>query len=248
MVSAHMAQIGGRQAGCATPGCEPARVQTMPGHRCANQVLVTIPRLCEIVQAAAHFGACRQAVPDIRRRTTQDYCRDALPMNDCESQGEIVEPRASNVIEALRDIGYTLGSAVADLIDNSISAEARQIGIRFGFDDERRPWMAILDDGRGMEPAELVEAMRPGGRDPMAPRPGTDLGRFGLGLKTASFSQCRRTTVLTRRNGVQAVRQWDLDLVRSSNRWLLRTPSADEVAQLPCLAERVLPASVLDPR
>lgn len=150
---------------------------------------------------------------------------------------EVVEPRASNVIEALRDIGYTLGSAVADLIDNSISAEATHICLRFGISADRKPWFALIDDGRGMTQSELVEAMRCGGRDPLAERSGEDLGRFGLGLKTASFSQCRRATVVSRRNDLQCARQWDLDLVRRTNRWLLRTPQESELRDLPCLNE-----------
>lgn len=146
---------------------------------------------------------------------------------------EIVEPAASNMVEALRDIGYSLESAVADILDNSISAAARSIDIRFGWTDDHKPWIAIIDNGNGMDAKELVEAMRPGGRDPLAKRKISDLGRFGLGLKTASFSQCRKVSVISKKTGQISARQWDLDLVRLRNKWALRTPSMDELGSFP---------------
>jgi hypothetical protein len=146
---------------------------------------------------------------------------------------EIVEPTASNMVEALRDIGYSLESAVADILDNSISAEARLIDIRFGWTDDVQPWIAIIDNGRGMAAEELVEAMRPGGKDPLAKRKASDLGRFGLGLKTASFSQCRKVTVITKQAGQVYSRQWDLNLVRIKNKWALRKPSENELSSFP---------------
>jgi hypothetical protein len=153
-----------------------------------------------------------------------------------EPNCDVVDPSASNMIEALRDIGYSLESAVADIIDNSIFAEATQIDIRFGWEQEGVPWLAIIDDGHGMSDVELAEAMRLGGRDPLGPRKENDLGRFGLGLKTASFSQCRRLTVVSRRNGSSSARQWDLDLVRDRNKWLLRRLGPEEIASLTCSA------------
>lgn len=150
---------------------------------------------------------------------------------------ELVEPAASHMIEALRDIGYSLETAIADIIDNSISAGARKIDLWFGWDPDEEPWIAIADDGRGMTTGELVEAMRPGGRDPLGKRAARDLGRFGLGLKTASFSQCRKLTVVSFQAGERVARQWDLDLVRTSNRWLLRTPDDSEIQAIPYLTE-----------
>jgi len=149
---------------------------------------------------------------------------------------DIVDPKASSMVEALRDIGYSLESAVADVIDNSISASATRIDIRFGWEDEASPWLAIFDDGHGMAEAELVEAMRPGGRDPLALRQADDLGRFGLGLKTASFSQCRKVTVASKADKVLSVRQWDLDLVRAMDKWVLKTPGPEELEALPGLS------------
>lgn len=159
-------------------------------------------------------------------------------MNNCVNEEldeafDIVEPAASNMVEALRDIGYSLESAVADIIDNSISAEARQVDIQFGWTPDSKPWIAIVDDGWGMTELELVEAMRPGGKDPLQKRLANDLGRFGLGLKTASFSQCRKVTVISRKAGEVASRQWDLDLVRKRNLWILRRPDSEEIANLP---------------
>lgn len=147
---------------------------------------------------------------------------------------EVIDPNASNMIEALRDIGYSLESAVADIIDNSITAKASRIDIRFGWSDDQQPWLCIIDNGTGMSESELVEAMRPGGRDPLVHRGKDELGRFGLGLKTASFSQCRKLTVSTRSNNSLSARQWDLDLVRRKGTWSLRKPNDDELKELPC--------------
>lgn len=153
-----------------------------------------------------------------------------------EDGWDIVEPKASSMVEALRDIGYSLESAVADVIDNSISASATRIDIRFGWEGETSPWLAIFDNGHGMSESELVEAMRPGGRDPLALRKSDDLGRFGLGLKTASFSQCRKVTVASMSDKVLSARQWDLDLVRAKDKWVLKTPDSAELDALPGLS------------
>lgn len=149
---------------------------------------------------------------------------------------EELPPKASAMIEAMRDIGYSLESAVADIIDNSITARARQIDVRFGWHDEK-PWIGIVDDGDGMSPKVLREAMRPGSQNPLESRSKDDLGRFGLGLKTASFSQCRRLTVVSRQEGVESAARWDLDYVAKSDRWTLLRPSESERALLPCIGE-----------
>jgi len=158
------------------------------------------------------------------------------PAHSLEDGLTVVDPNASSMVEALRDIGYSLESAVADVIDNSITATATRIDIRFGWEGDAAPWLAIFDNGYGMTESELVEAMRPGGKDPLALRSTDDLGRFGLGLKTASFSQCRKVTVVTISDGVQSARQWDLDLVRAKNKWVLKTPNLAELDVLPGLS------------
>src|SRR5947209_1369949 len=100
------------------------------------------------------------------------------------------EPEASSMIETFRAIGYSIQSAVADIVDNSISAGAKNIRINFEWKGANT-WLAIKDDGIGMDNDELIQAMKPGSRNPNEERSAKDLGRFGLGLKTASFSQCR---------------------------------------------------------
>ncbi len=124
----------------------------------------------------------------------------------------------------MRDIGYSLQTALADIIDNSITAGARHIGIHSDTTSDT-PSIAILDDGCGMTEKELLEAMRPGSVSPLARRDSRDLGRFGLGLKTASFSQCRRLTVLSRKAGSPiACARWDLDTVAEWDDWLVEIP------------------------
>ena len=106
-------------------------------------------------------------------------------------------PDAQYMLEALRGMDYTPASAIADLIDNSISANATEVYLLFlsQNDNNPKPIVVIADNGNGMTFDELRKAMRLGGVNPRDTRDITDLGRFGLGLKTASFSQCRRLTV-----------------------------------------------------
>ena len=110
-------------------------------------------------------------------------------------------PKASAMIESLRGLGYTTATALADIIDNSIAASASNINITFIWLGTKSI-ISILDNGNGMTESELDKGMRLGEINPLENREPTDLGRFGLGLKTASFSQCRRLTVASRKNGV----------------------------------------------
>lgn len=117
------------------------------------------------------------------------------------------------MIEALRGLGYSTAAALADVVDNSVSAGASEARLRFEWDgpDSR---ISILDDGRGMSDPELEAAMTLGTINPLDERAPTDLGRFGLGLKTASFSQCRSLTVASKREGQEvACLRWDLDAI-----------------------------------
>lgn len=144
-------------------------------------------------------------------------------------------PEATQLLESLRAIGYSAEAAIADLIDNSITAGASAIDIRFPAGAASH--LAIIDDGKGMTEAELVEAMRHGSRNPEDQRPPNDLGRFGLGLKTASLSQCRCLTVVSKRGvGVVAAR-WDLDFVKKHNQWLLIQLDDAEIDELPLVNE-----------
>jgi hypothetical protein len=147
-------------------------------------------------------------------------------------RGTRVPPNAAALVESLRDIGYSLDTALADIIDNSITAGSGLIDIMFD-PEPTAPALAIIDDGCGMTADALIDAMRPGSRSPREQRAAGDLGRFGLGLKTASFSQCRCLTVVTRKDGVTSAARWDLDYVEAVNDWLLLTPPDFEVDTVP---------------
>lgn len=145
-------------------------------------------------------------------------------------------PYASSLIESMRSVGYSLESAIADLIDNSISASANSIRIEFRPFDE--PYLAIIDNGDGMLPDELTDAMRHGSKNPINERKEGDLGRFGLGLKTASLSQCKKLTVISLKDGNLSCRCWDLDHVALRNDWILLVPDTDEeIHALPHVTE-----------
>src|SRR5690349_18730335 len=136
-------------------------------------------------------------------------------------------PSAVDLLESMRAIGYSFEAALADIIDNSISANARSIDIRFSpFED---PFVAILDDGEGMTGSELTIAMRHGSCDPTLARGSADLGRFGLGLKTASLSQCRTLTCVSLKGGEISGRRWDLDHVGRRQDWMLLKLSDSEI-------------------
>lgn len=134
---------------------------------------------------------------------------------------EIVNPDPSGTISSLRSLGYSVESAIADLIDNSLAARARSVDVVFTWAG-RDSWVAVVDDGKGMDNAELVCAMTIAGTGEQLERDQTDLGRFGMGLKTASFSQASRLTVSTATGGDGwSTRTWDLELVRSCREWRL---------------------------
>lgn len=144
-----------------------------------------------------------------------------------------LRPSAARLLESMRDIGYSFESALADIVDNSISAGATRVAIVNDVDAEGSPFLGIVDNGRGMDEHELTEAMRHGSRSPREVREEGDLGRFGLGMKTASFSQARRLTVVSAKNGKRCARRWDLDRVVERDEWLLQMPSEGELARIP---------------
>lgn len=139
-------------------------------------------------------------------------------------------PSSTTLIESLRSIGYSLETSIADILDNSITAKAKRIDIFFDW-NAGKPWVVILDDGIGMNKAELIDSMRFGSLDPKIVRTEDDLGRFGLGLKTASFSQCRKLVVVSWQNAVLNASEWDLDwLIAEKNAsWQLRLLNEKEV-------------------
>ena len=130
-------------------------------------------------------------------------------------------PSARALVLSMRAMGYELETAISDLIDNSIFAKARNILIEYSWNNAD-PWIMISDDGEGMNEKMLKEAMKPGSQSPDDLREEGDLGRFGLGLKTASWSQCKKMTVMSKMNGDKCYhRQWDLDYVVEKDDWEL---------------------------
>lgn len=141
-------------------------------------------------------------------------------------------PHAPTLIESIRAIGYTFESAIADIVDNGISALATCIDIFFFPTSDAH--IAILDDGCGMDANAINSAMRFGSQNPNDKRKEHDLGRFGLGLKTASLSQCRTLTVVSKRNEHIEARRWDIDHVIDANDWsLLILESKEEINAIP---------------
>ena len=131
------------------------------------------------------------------------------------------EPEASSMIETFRAIGYSIETAIADIIDNSITAGAKNIWVDYDWKGSSTT-LSILDDGSGMNNDQLIQAMRPGSRNPLEERTSNDLGRFGLGLKTASFSQSRKFTVFSKAKDYKPIYwTWDLDYVNQAQAWKL---------------------------
>lgn len=144
---------------------------------------------------------------------------------------DIVRPEPESLLQSARSFGYSVETAIADLIDNSITANATKIKITFGI-DRYSSFVRIEDNGKGMNEKELLNAMKIGSFNPLDGRHENDLGRFGLGLKTASFSQCRRLTVKTRnKSGKEFIRCWDLDIVKEKKDWVLLRSCADKVSE-----------------
>ena len=149
-------------------------------------------------------------------------------------QYDIAAPLPSAMVESFRAFGYDIGTAIADLIDNSITAGATNVWLTFCWDGSDS-WISIRDDGLGMSEPELINAMRLGSRNPLDKREPNDLGRFGLGLKTASFSQCRCLTVRTKAGEDDdfITRRWDLDYINQTGEWrLLHTEESGSTSKL----------------
>jgi hypothetical protein len=141
-----------------------------------------------------------------------------------------ITPSAARLTESLRDIGYDFPAAVADIVDNSIMAGAAHVDISIEFAGEES-YVVISDDAEGMTSNGLVEALRYGSRRAYGRN---DLGRYGLGLKTASLSQCRSVTVVTCRRSAPHnvnVRTLDLDLIAELDEWLVVEPLMEPVIE-----------------
>jgi hypothetical protein len=138
-------------------------------------------------------------------------------------EDRLLEPSAARLVESLRDTGYTFVTAVADILDNSVAADANKVAIKLEVDFMGKPTLLIADNGKGMDSLEIVSAMAYG--SPKRPSP-KSLGKFGMGLKTASTAFCRRLTVISKKeNGDYDTAQWDLDVIVEKNKWVLLRPS-----------------------
>ena len=146
-------------------------------------------------------------------------------------------PYAPTLIESTRAIGYSLEAAVADIIDNSIAANAKNVDIYFFPVDSA--YIAILDNGKGMTEEEIDVAMQYGSKNPTEERDKKDLGRFGLGLKTASLSQCRCLTVISKQGDNLEGRQWDIDHVTEVGDWSLNVLDEEDIQQIPQFDELI---------
>ncbi len=141
-------------------------------------------------------------------------------------------PIAPTLIESTRAIGYSLEAAIADIIDNSIAAKATNINISFF--PLHGAYISILDNGSGMDSDGLTIAMQYGSQNPLNERTDFDLGRFGLGLKTASLSQCRKLTVASKQGNSIQVRRWDIDYVKKTGQWtLISLIDSEEIKDIP---------------
>lgn len=154
-----------------------------------------------------------------------------------------IAPHAGALLKSLRGFGYSPETALADLVDNSLSAGAEQIRLSIDWNDGA-PRIAVRDNGRGMSFDALRDGMRFGGDEDREREP-DDLGRFGLGLKTASLSQCQRLTVVTRQAGVTSSMCWDVEKVRKTRSWYAEidvTPPPFDHVSLPDNADGTLVA------
>lgn len=134
------------------------------------------------------------------------------------------------LLESMRAVGYSFETAVADVIDNSVAAHAPTIHLLASANGQ--PRVSVFDDGDGMDRETAINAMRLAARSPSETRKESDLGRFGLGLKTASLSQCRRLTVASKHQGELSILRWDLDYVIKTGRWLVLELDARKLESL----------------
>lgn len=145
---------------------------------------------------------------------------------------QVKVPPAKSLIQGLRCIGYNFSTALADIIDNSISADAKNIRV-LSDPDADDPYLVIFDDGRGMTRNELDNAMTLGSDRDDVEETEEELGRFGLGLKSASFSQCLKLTVVSKKYRRINAMRYDLEKIQSKNEWVLDVLEDSEISDLP---------------
>ena len=141
------------------------------------------------------------------------------------------KPTADVLMTSMRAMGYSFESAIADIIDNSISAHAHEVILHFPVDPSEC-YVAICDNGYGMTKSELFDAMKYGSEAKRAGRSDDDLGRFGLGLKAASLSQCRKLTVISKKDGKVSAYIWDLDVIEEKRDWYVVECAAKQISEI----------------
>lgn len=124
-------------------------------------------------------------------------------------------PNPKRMIEALRQIGYSLEQSIADLVDNSINANAQNVLIRFVTKGDTISSIIIADDGEGMSASRLSDAMKFGSNEEAGAE---SLGKYGMGLKLASLSFARSLTVISRRSKLTNAMRWTIKGISSG--WL----------------------------
>jgi hypothetical protein len=144
-----------------------------------------------------------------------------------------INPRADMLMGSMRSMGYSFEAAVADVIDNSITAQCTYVKIFLPTNPLDEQAVGILDDGIGMSKDTLIEAMRYGSAAPEDARRENDLGRFGLGLKSASLSQCKILTVISIYNRKTAAYSWDYDYILQKKSWVAKELNSSEIKSLP---------------
>lgn len=153
------------------------------------------------------------------------------------SKDKRIDPRADMLMGSMRSMGYSFEAAVADIIDNSISAKCSTVKILFPTTPMDVCAVGILDDGTGMSQETLVEAMRYGSSASEDVRDENDLGRFGLGLKSASLSQCKVLTVVSYYDGKVSAYSWDYDYILEKKNWIAKELTENEIKELPYFLE-----------
>lgn len=147
------------------------------------------------------------------------------PKSNVEEDFELL-PDPERIVNGLRDTGYNFNTAIADIVDNSIAADATKVDVTVNMDPSMKVKVYIADNGYGMDLDGLKNAMKYGSKE----RANKDsLGKFGLGLKTASTAFCKQFALLSKTSGSPIVRkvQWDLDYIAKEGKWLLQFPSID---------------------
>jgi hypothetical protein len=145
---------------------------------------------------------------------------------------DLANPNPEYLIKSIAEQGYSIETAISDLIDNSIFADADKIEVLS--DTSSTPFkLYITDNGNGMDSESLSKNMHFPSNSPDSERSKSDLGRFGLGMKTASFSQTRCFTVLSRKRGEEKyyARTWDVEYLRTTREWRIIVNSDIEIAK-----------------